>query len=376
MQKKVTIIWRLLAHYRVPFYEKLRDALNGERVIFQFIYGQGNKSDLAKKDERELEWGIKIRNLYIGPFVWQPCLPILQDSDLVIVEFANKFILNYVLMCKRHRLNQKFAFWGHGRNMQICDNSVFNKIKRTYITRCDWWFAYTEGVKKYITDLGFPEEKITVIQNAIDTKTQKQVYDSFSEQDIRQIKTELGIGDGPVGIYCGGIYPDKRINFLLESCKRIRSVLSNFEMIIIGSGIQRDIVENEAKNHPWIHYVGPLFGENKIKLFKLADVHLMPGAVGLAILDSFALRVPIITTRFPFHGPEIEYLISGWNGKMTEMNLDDYAFETVCILRDKNILKKYKENCSKSSEKYTIETMARNYTEGILKCLKSYNINT
>ena len=41
---------------------------------------------------------------------------------------------------------------------------------------------------------------------------------------------------------------------------------------------------------------------------------LLPGAVGLGVLDSFAFDVPLVTVDLPYHGPEIDYVRDGENG--------------------------------------------------------------
>ena len=57
----------------------------------------------------------------------------------------------------------------------------------------------------------------------------------------------------------------------------------------------------------------------------MAAMQFMPGAVGLGILDSFALQTPMVTTTQNFHGPEIEYLENGKNGIITEDNIETYT---------------------------------------------------
>lgn len=53
-------------------------------------------------------------------------------------------------------------------------------------------------------------------------------------------------------------------------------------------------------------------------LLENADVHVIAGEVGLAIVHGFAFGLPMITCRptpdGPYHGPEIEYLKDGYNG--------------------------------------------------------------
>ena len=62
-------------------------------------------------------------------------------------------------------------------------------------------------------------------------------------------------------------------------------------------------------------YRGPVFGdETAADLLRQSTLLLMPGLVGLAVVDSFATGCPLVTVDLPFHSPEIEYLENGVNG--------------------------------------------------------------
>ena len=218
--------------------------------------------------------------------------------------------------------------------------------------------------------MGFQKEKITIVQNAIDTKSLVNYYDNMADAEILKLKNDFKIGSGPFGLYCGGMYNEKRLDFLLESCKKIKNEISSFEMLFLGAGPDDYKVKTAANEQEWIYYFGTKFNDEKVPFFKIADVFLMPGLVGLAILDSFSMQTPIITTDYPFHSPEIEYLENGINGLMVGNTLEEYTKSVIDLLNNSERLKKLKENCRKSSELYTIETMVSNFQNGILKILK------
>ena len=150
--KKVLFICKFISHYRVEFYEKLREDLKRYNVEVHVIYGKSEGNDSLKKDEAEIEWGKFVPNKWfeIGKtqLIWQPYLKYLKGMDLVVVALENKLILNYYLMIARKFSRYKLAFWGHGRNMQSKAGSIANKYKSFYLRRCDWWFAYTKGLNK------------------------------------------------------------------------------------------------------------------------------------------------------------------------------------------------------------------------------------
>ena len=139
--KKVVIVQKSLVQYREKFFNLLKEALLNEGVDLTLIYGRQNSIEAIKNDQINLEWGKLIPNktLQIGKrqLIWQPCIQELQGKDLVIVEQANKLLLNYYLiLCKKY-LGIKLAYWGHGLNMMHNSNSLANKFKYLFINQSD-----------------------------------------------------------------------------------------------------------------------------------------------------------------------------------------------------------------------------------------------
>lgn len=373
--KQVLILYKFLPQYRIEFFSKLRDELLQHDINLILIYGKLKNQDSKKNDERSLEWAIYRENkvVTIGSIglLWQPCLDVLPKVDLVIVEQANSLLVNYLLIPLSKVMTFKFAFWGHGANLQDDPNSMKNRFKYFFLKQSDYWFAYTNGVKKFLIAKGVDNGKITVVDNAIDTLSLKQQYDNLSMFEVDNLKTEMGINSNNVAIYCGGIYKEKRIDFLIEASIIIKEKIEDFHLIFVGAGPEAYRVEEASKTYDWIHYVGPKFGAERVPYFKMAELFLMPGLVGLAILDTFATETPMITTDFPYHSPEIEYLENGKNGVVTANNIDDYSKQVIDLFQNKDKIVNLKESCLKSSALYSTENMVENFTNGILKCLQN-----
>jgi len=376
IKHKVAIIYRYIPQYRYGFYENLRNRLLDEGVELVLIYGQPGANDRLKGDAVEIPWGIKLKNRILHTvrteLYWQPAMKYIRDADLVIVEQANKLLLNYYLILMNIIGRKKIAFWGHGKNFQSTSrNKTSELIKKWISSKVSWWFAYTEKCAQIVRENGFPADQITVVQNAIDTKNLIAARKKITTEQINELKKALHIRGSNVGLYVGAMYNERKLDFLLESCNLIRSYIQDFEMIFIGKGKDQKSVENMAQENQWVHYVGPKFDDEKIPYFALANVFLMPGSVGLAILDCFALGVPLITTEDPDHGPEMEYLKNGVNGIMVQdaYKPDQYAQAVSQILKDKGLYKSLIDGCKKSAGKYTLEQMVENFTQGVLKAI-------
>jgi glycosyltransferase involved in cell wall biosynthesis len=260
----------------------------------------------------------------------------------------------------------KLAFWGHGANLQR-ERSVGAGYKRWIAQQVDWWFAYTQSSAALIASTGFPFGRITVVNNSIDTTAIVNTRERIADRD--RVRRELGILGQNIGIYCGGMYEEKRLDFLVAACQLIRREIADFELLVIGSGPTQGIIETAAEQHRWIHYVGPRFGSALAPYLSAARVYLMPGVAGLAVIDSFAASVPMITTSISTHGPEISYLKSGENGLITNNTLQAYADGVCGILRNSARLQHLQAGCNRATQVYTLDAMAARYAEGVDQCL-------
>jgi glycosyltransferase involved in cell wall biosynthesis len=364
---QVAIVCKHLPHYRVSFFDGLRGALAQKSIDLQLLYGKS--SSVPKRDEVDLDWAQPVTNRYFGvgrlSLCWQRLPDWIYNSDLIVLMQHNKILSNHVVLAKAKTKGRKIAFWDHGLNLQAPRHSIGNIIKQSYTTSAFWWFAYTEAVKKRVAQLGFPEERITVVQNAIDTSFLRAQAEHIDDTSLKRLRVALGIGDGPVGLFCGGMYAEKRLLFLIKACESIRNHLPKFEMLFIGAGPDSHLVSDAVRKCKWLHYLGPKFGSDVIPYMKLADVFLMPGLVGLGVLDAFALEKPFITTAYRYHSPEIEYVQNGDNGIITANSLEAFVEGVINVLKSEDLRKRIQLGCRKAAAKYTVESMISNYVGGI-----------
>lgn len=366
--KNVLILYKSMPQYRFEFFSLLKERLKEEQVNLQIVYGSLDSK--GKEDSRDIAFGQYRENklIRIGgqQLIWQPCLAEIRGADLVIVEQASKLLINYVLLFRRLFGRKKFAFWGHGLNMQAKEQSLFNRFKKLYSNYTDHWFAYTPKVRSRLITGGYDADKITVVDNAIDTRKLVTEFNAITEAETATLKEKLGIADTEtVFIYCGALYKEKRLDFLIETGDRIAAKGYAFKLLIVGGGPDADYVQQAAQSRPWLIMAGPKFGRDKALYFKVADLFLMPGAIGLAVLDSFAFKTPMITTDYEFHGPEFEYLVHDYNGIVTENTQEDYVQQVLQLLHNKERIKYLKENCGSSSDIYTVENMVDNFMKGV-----------
>jgi glycosyltransferase involved in cell wall biosynthesis len=319
-------------------------------------------------------WADPVKVRKVGPFSWHHLGHLCDAADLIIVPQEIKYLRLHLLLLATRFSQCKFAYWGHGKNFQaINSNSISERLKRFLSRHVDWWFAYNNLSAGIVRDLGFPSAKVTTVGNSIDTAALAKARADLSSDTIKATPVELGIQSQNVAVYTGGLYPNKRISFLLEAAEAIRDRVSDFELIIIGDGPDRDLAAKAASRNPWIHVVGAKNDSEKIPYWAMSKILLMPGGVGLVILDSFALGVPMVTTDTYLHGPEIDYLNDGHNGIMVACgdSSNTYAKVVVNLLRDQERLNQLRNGACASALHHDIETMVKNFSEGIVQALET-----
>jgi glycosyltransferase involved in cell wall biosynthesis len=324
-----------------------------------------------------LPWGRRIRNFVIPvgrrELYWQPYIHLISEVDLVIVEQASRLLTNYLLFALNRIGVKRMAFWGHGRNFQADSSSAFGETLKRYTSRrVHWWFAYNELSARIISGSGFPADRITVVENAIDTRGLKRAAQRVRDGDVEALRDRLGVRGENVCIYMGGMYQEKRLDYLIEACHRIRARVPDFEMIFVGAGPEDHVVREATASNRWMHYGGPVRGEERAAFSKLCKYLLVPGVVGLVVLDAFALAVPLITTDGPGHGPEIDYLVDGVNGVIVGRAPDpqEYAAVVSRLLVNEPFRRKLTLGCSKSADRYTLENMVDRFSLGVMSALE------
>jgi glycosyltransferase involved in cell wall biosynthesis len=375
----VTILFKNCNQYRVPFFWHLRKNLEQKGIELRLVVGGGLPEDLAKGDiaAQSLPWAEErpFRSFTImgHTMLWQPGLDLARSSDLIITEQASKQLFNVVLSYGQRLLGTRHAFWGHGKNFQTTlEGSAGEGLKRRLTKRAHWFFAYNSVSADAAVEFGMHPDRVTSVMNSTDTEHIRDVRMCLPPSTADSVRAELGMGDGPAAMYLGGIYRHKRPEFLVEAAEHLRSIIPDFEMIVMGSGSEVGVIEDAAKRHQWFHHLGARYGDERIRLASVADVQLMPGLVGLNVVDGFALGIPTITTDVDYHSPEIEYLLHDVNGLIAtkDSTAADFAKITAEVLNNPEDLERLKAGANLAGKELSVQDMAQRFADGIVQALR------
>lgn len=370
---RVLIIQAEMKHYRVPLFTKLHAALRQDGVELAVAYSAQNQKQATRQDGAELpsEFGRKVKGYWFGGrFLYQSVWREVSSADLVIVGNENKYLVNpFLLLLSAFRM-KTVAFWGLGPNMHPDRSALSEWIKEKMVASVDWWFAYTETVADYLGQHGVEADRVTNVQNATDTLELRHQLAEIPNAEATELKVALtGSSASKIGIYCGLLGEIKAVPMLVEAARLVRKRCPHFHLIIVGNGPDRSWLEQAIAGEQWIHYMGSKFGRDSAMLYKIADVFLLAGTAGLAIVDSFAAGLPLIATHLPTHPPEISYLRDGENGRITAPTAAAFADAVVEVLAQPALMDRLRQGAALAGSKYTIEAMVENYRAGINQCL-------
>lgn len=373
---RVLIIEPWIKYYRVPFLTQLQSTLSDEGIELVVAYSRPNSVHAVRMDNAELpaEWGHRVNAYWLANrLVYQPLWTEIGRADLVIVRSEVKHLISYGLLIMSALGAKKVAYWGLGPNRHPDRTPFAEWIKERLCAKVDWWFAYTPSIVEYLKKRGMPPERITNVQNATDTTELRRLMNGITHDDLRKAKQALtGTCDSAVGLYCGLMGEIKALPLLLEAAKRVKQKCPQFHLVLIGNGPDRAWLEQAIAHEPWIHYLGSQYGEQSALYYKMADVFLLAGTAGLAVVDSFAAGLPLLVTELPTHPPEISYVVDGVNGRIVPHDAVAFAESIQDVLSSPSLMTKLRDGALESGSQYTMEAMVRNFSTGIKKCLECY----
>ncbi|MDQ1006965.1 glycosyltransferase involved in cell wall biosynthesis [Streptomyces sp. V4I23] len=384
-RRRITIVQPYVPSYRVPFFTRLASDLDA-MVKADLVVAHGSPATAvsmrgnAAMDELECAVPLHQRSWNLGKSVtyFKRLGSLPRQSDAVVVEQALHNLETYPLLV-RAALHQAglplgnkavVGMWGQGRNHNRDVGAPVRAAKNIITRRADWFFAYTNGGADYLEAKGFPRERITVVRNATDTARLRAARDAVTGREIADYASELGLVPDRTVLFLGSLDESKRIPFLLAAVPDIVAQLPGFTLLVAGDGPQRPLVESAAASGDGVVYVGPVHGERRALLGAVARLMLMPRMVGLCAVDSFALRTPLVTTQWPYHGPEFEYLEHGRNAVIAVGGPKQYAEAVVKTLSSPALMDKLVAGCAADAEKYTVEDMSRRFAEGLAMMLE------
>ncbi len=200
----------------------------------------------------------------------------------------------------------------HGSNFLNWQNSsaswVRNYTART-LKKSDGIIVLGQKLKRLFT-VHYSQNNIHVVPNGADF--------NFPKKTTLENKTTTIL-------YLSNLQPAKGIIDLINALPLLSVEKSDYEVNVVGQWIddktKEYCLEQKRKNKLQIHFLGPLYGDEKLQQFANADIFVFPPRAPeghpLVLVEAMAAGLPIISTD---QGAITESVIDGENGFIVESN--------------------------------------------------------
>lgn len=227
-------------------------------------------------------------------------LVVLKAFILIIIYYPKQVVINPSLGKSAFLRDSIFILWSHlffkktivfwrgwnPENEDIFENKLFKTIFNITYKYSSKHFVLNKYIKTKLIEFGIRKEDIYLTNTIVD--------DSFiiNKNNSKKNKKFTILFLTRVEIY-KGIYET------LEIYKKLKSEGLDFELQIAGTGSElnkiKEIVTNEKFTN--IKFLGFVEGENKIKVFKNADIYLFPSySEGMpnSVAEAMGSGLPVI----------------------------------------------------------------------------------
>lgn len=138
---------------------------------------------------------------------------------------------------------------------------------------------------------------------------------TVTDSDRKQMSADLGLHSGLSFLFVGQMVQRKGIVELLNAWEKHIIKHPDDDLVIIGSGILKENLENEYKNFPSIHILGGISYDQIYKYYDLCNIFIMPTLEDnwcLVVPEAMACGKPIACSIY--NGGHVELVKDGING--------------------------------------------------------------
>jgi glycosyltransferase involved in cell wall biosynthesis len=207
--------------------------------------------------------------------------------------------------------------WSKGANLDRANSQLRYHLFNHFHTLSDALILYSELQTCYIKPHN--RHKIFAANNTVNFEDYPQIPETRE-----QIKAEFKIPFQKMVLFAGTMGVDgerKKVDHLIQVFREMDR--RDVGLVLVGGGLSPD---RQARLNPKnTIYLGQVHDPDNVqisKIFKAADVFVIPGHVGLGLNQAFYWGLPVVTEA-GLHPPEIQYLKPGRNGYMVRE--DDLA---------------------------------------------------
>ena len=253
----------------------------------------------------------------------------------------------------------------HGTDITLVGkHRTFAPVVAFSINKSDGVTAVSEYLSKQTKEHFKINNEIEVIYNFID-------FDRFKKVDKDHFKKLIAPNGERILTHVSNFRKVKRVEDVIQVFKRVYEEVPS-KLLLIGDGPERQNLEELCREIGLCDEIRFLGKQDAVEeLLAISDLFIIPSAnesFGLAALEAMACEVPVISSNV---GGLPEVNIHGETGYLSDVgNVDEMAENAIRILKDEEILQRFRKNALAQAKRFDIKNILPKYEayyEHILK---------
>jgi glycosyltransferase involved in cell wall biosynthesis len=234
-------------------------------------------------------------------------------------------------------------------------SDTIKEIEHLAAMQSDLIITVSYAMRDELVKLGYPEHKIRVVYNGVDT--QKYRPGLFSDKEIAEFRKKIGVGDSPMIFFVGRLTWVKGADTLTMAMAEIVKEVPDAKLVIVGKGEQENmlqhIVSSNGLEKNVIFNFNYVTEEERIKYYAACDVAIFPSKYepfGIVSLEAMSIGKPVIVGATGTSGFREQVIPFGPNICGFHINPHDpadVAKFTIMILKDPELRKNMGLNARK-----------------------------
>jgi N-acetyl-alpha-D-glucosaminyl L-malate synthase BshA len=244
----------------------------------------------------------------------------------------------------------------HGTDITLVGNHPVYKPSVTFsINNSDVVTSVSESLKKDTLELFDIKKEIDVVPNFIDMSLYKS---EFNDCD----RSIMAFNNERIITHISNMRPVKRIKDIIKIFEIVQKEIPCV-LIMVGDGPERAEAEEYARSRKLQLSIKWLGNSNEIdRILCFSDLFLLPSekeSFGLAALEAMANRTPVISSNT---GGLPEVNENGVTGFTSDVgNVAEMAQNAIRILKDDDVLNKFKNAAFAKAEQFDIDLIVPQY---------------
>jgi glycosyltransferase involved in cell wall biosynthesis len=316
--RRVLLVSNKVFHYRVSNYNYF--ARRFRELDWEFCV---RSNELERSNPYPLEFDFREVPFSFGAYKRE--IEAL-NPDVVILFLHLKDTMIWPLLHWLKLRGIPTVYWNKGVNLEVRNPGLRNLPFYYVHSLCDAIVLYSQHEVKDIRPGN--RHKVFVANNTINLSAFPTITASKDE-----LKREFGIPFEKVVLFVGRMRPVKKVDHLIAVFNDIDD--PDCGCVIVGDPMGADLPAMIRKKN--VMHLGEVHDPEGIrisKIFKLSDLFVIPGDVGLGMNQAFYWGLPVVTEA-GLQPPEIHYLKEGRSGFVVlENDIAALKEKMLLLLRD------------------------------------------